>query len=194
MELEEKIIFITSIYQGNVEDVDHEKILDEVYALKDDDFGRNMEEYAGWHSNQISVEDVENTTEIIKVVRSIYGAAAGVARSWNYNPELVFNACWLNINSPGNFNEQHRHPATNLSAVYYVKANENSGNIWFIRDGRTEDYFHSNGRNTIHTAPRTSEEVTTGKFYIFPSHLDHKVDPNLSNEDRISLAFNFSFK
>ena len=194
MNLEEKAIFVTSIYQGDVENVDHEKILEEVYAIKGADSGRDMEEYAGWHSHQISVEEVEKTTEIIKVVKSVYAAASSVANSWNYNADLVFNACWLNINKPGNFNEPHRHPWTHLSAVYYVKANKNSGNIWFIRDGRTEDYFYNNGRNTVHTTPRVSEVAKTGRFYIFPSHLDHKVDPNLSNDDRISMAFNFGFK
>jgi uncharacterized protein (TIGR02466 family) len=194
MQLEEKTIFVTSIYSGYLDNIDSEKILQEAYKIKEFDVGRKMPDYAGWHSNQISVDYVENTTEMIKVVQGIYSAATNVASVMGYERGLTFNVCWLNINGPGHFNEQHRHPSTHLSAVYYLKAEKNSGNISFIRDGRVEDYFPSSVKNTAHTTPRVSEPALTNKFYIFPSHIDHKVDPNMSNEDRISMAFNFSFQ
>ena len=194
MNLIEKQIFITSIYEGNVENVDHSLSANEAYGIRMKDNGRKMESYAGWHSNQLLVEDVEKTQELKKIVKTVYNSAVSVANSWKYNNELSFVSCWLNINKPGDFNEQHRHPGTNLSAVYYVKANPNSGNIWFIRDGRTEDYFPNIGKNTSHTTPRVSELPQNGRFYIFPSHIDHKVDPNLSDDDRISMAFNFNFR
>ena len=193
MKLKEKQIFITSIYAGEVESVDNDEILEEVSVIRRKDPGRKMPQHTGWHSNAISVEDVEQTTQILKVVKEIYAAASKVSESMNYGRDLSFNACWINVNNPGNFNEQHRHPGTHLSAVYYIKALPNSGNISFIRDGRVEDYLPFNPNNTPYNAPRVSEEVVTGKFFIFPSYLDHKVDPNFSNDERISMAFNFSF-
>ena len=193
MDLVEKQVFITSIFAGRVESIDNDKIVKEVNLIRSKDAGRKMPEYAGWHSNQVEVSDVEKTTEIAKVVKHIYNAAQDISNIIGYKGKLVFQACWLNINNPGNFNEQHRHPSTNLSAVYYVKAEENSGSISFIRDGRVEDYFPHTTNLTPHNAARVTEQARTNKFYIFPSYLDHKVDPNLSNEQRISMAFNFGF-
>ena len=193
MGLVEKQVFITSIFEGNVDSIDNEKIVQEVNWIRSKDPGRKMPKHAGWHSNQVEAADVEKTTEISKVVKSVYNAAQNVSNIIGYKNPLVFQACWLNINNPGNFNEQHRHPSTNLSAVYYIKAEENSGSITFIRDGRVEDYFRHTNNLTPHNAPRVTEEARTNKFYIFPSYLDHKVDPNLSNEERISMAFNFGF-
>jgi uncharacterized protein (TIGR02466 family) len=193
MDISENPVFITSVYSGDLKDIDYEKSVKEIYKIKENDPGRKMPEYTGWHSNQVSVKDVENTEQVLSIVKNVYSAAQHVSTIMGYQKELIFNACWFNINYPGNFNEQHRHPWTHLSAVYYIKAEKNSGKISFIRDGRAEDYFPANGSNNPHIAPRSTHEAKTGRFYIFPSYLDHKVDPNFSDEERISMAFNFSF-
>lgn len=193
MQLLEKQIFTTSIFAGEVQSVDNVKIVEEVYQLRQKDPGRKMPKHTGWHSNQITVSDVEKTTEILKVVKQIYSSAQEVATTMGYPNELIFNTCWINVNNPGNFNEAHRHPSTHLSAVYYIKAEQNSGNISFIRDGRLEDYFPPSSNPNSHNYPRVSEEAKTNNFYIFPSYLDHKVDPNFSDQERISMAFNFTF-
>lgn len=191
MNLDEKQIFVTSIFSGDIQEIDNSKIIDEVHYLKSKDPGRKMPEYTGWHSNAISVSDAEQTAEILKVIKGVYGAAQHASKVYGYGENIVFNTCWININSPGNFNEQHRHPSTHLSAVYYIKAEKNSGNISFIRDGRLEDYFPSSKNPNPHNVPRINLEALTNRFYIFPSYLDHKVDPNFSSEERISMAFNF---
>ena len=193
MQLLEKQIFTTSIFAGEVNSIDNTKIIEEVYKLKEKDPGRKMPEYTGWHSNQILPGDIAKTTELLKVVKHIYASAQEASNVMGYEREIIFNTCWININSHGNFNEQHRHPSTHLSAVYYVKALPDCGKIYFIRDGRLEDYFPSTKNPNPHNMPRVGEEAKTNKFYIFPSYLDHKVDPNFSNDERISMAFNFTF-
>ena len=37
-------------------------------------------------------------------------------------------------------------------------------------------------------------QLDEGKVVIFPSHLEHKVEKNLSKEKRYSIAFNFFVK
>ena len=33
-----------------------------------------------------------------------------------------------------------------------------------------------------------------GRIFVFPAHLAHQVEPNQSNEDRISISFNIWLK
>ena len=36
-------------------------------------------------------------------------------------------------------------------------------------------------------------EPKRGRILLFPSYLGHEVEPNITDEDRISIAFNASF-
>lgn len=80
---------------------------------------------------------------------------------------------WFNVNGPGNYNKWHRHFNDCYAAVLYIKVPENSGNIEF----RENDVYYQ-------VTPQT------GKLIVFPGTLEHQVLPNLSNDNRISLATN----
>ena len=104
-------------------------------------------------------------------------------------------SAWVNINPPKAFNMKHNHPTSDLSGVLWIKCQKNCGNIIFESprsfathqeiDCYNEDfkennnYFHSFSFNPI-----------AGRLIVFPSHLEHYVDFNESQEDRISVSFN----
>ena len=99
---------------------------------------------------------------------------------------------WVNINNKGDYNKRHTHIDTSilLSGVYYVKVPENSGNIRFydprgafIQGMRDHDYYN-NGFGWHFIEPKENMII------FFPSWLEHDVEPNTSNKDRISIAFN----
>ena len=103
---------------------------------------------------------------------------------------------WCNINKKGNYNDLHDHNAcasSFLSGVFYVNAPENCGNIRFYdpRFGLTSAadlWYYKGGTNHIHFTPKNN------LLLIFPSWLQHLVEPNNSNEDRISISFNIMAK
>lgn len=98
---------------------------------------------------------------------------------------------WFNIASSGQYQEYHQHHGSDISVVYYVKANDQSGNIVFksfesltcdtLKNIRLSEINY----NTISFNP------TPGRVLVFKSNLLHMVEKNLSNEDRISIALNF---
>jgi len=99
---------------------------------------------------------------------------------------------WVNINRNNNYNQRHTHLDTNcfLSGVYYVKVPENSGNIRFydprgalIQGMPEHDYYH-NGFAYHYLEPQEDMVI------YFPSWLEHDVEPNESNKERVSIAFN----
>ena len=104
---------------------------------------------------------------------------------------------WLNVNRPGDFNTLHSHPGCFLSATYYVKVppDMKGGEIYF-RDPRgpavamyetpaIELPWIGSGIG-IPFAP------ATGKLLLFPSWLEHRVEPFDGSGERISIAFNAS--
>ena len=86
---------------------------------------------------------------------------------------------WGNISSFGNYNSIHNHGIENnkFSGVVYLKTPKNSGEVTFLTlvdPHKYTRYF-----------PKEKDII------IFPSNLLHSVEPNLSQEDRISIAFNY---
>ena len=118
-----------------------------------------------------------------------------IASSIPHLEEKPFNAVrifsWVNINSNSDYNTRHSHFNTSnfLSGVYYVSVPENSGKIGFydprpwMTDTPDNVYFHG-GHRCYKIQP---EE---GMVIFFPPWLEHDVEPNKSNEERISIAFN----
>lgn len=92
---------------------------------------------------------------------------------------------WLNINPPGTYNELHSHEtpigenyaSADYSGVYYVSVPEDSGQLVF-----------KDSENVERLTPLDHMLV------LFPSNIWHGVNPNNSQYDRISIAFNVSYK
>ena len=101
---------------------------------------------------------------------------------------------WANINPPGGYNRQHLHPNSHFSGVYYIKAPKNSGQIVF-NEPRSAAHMvmprRKEGTPPSHLWREVRVDPLEGRIVIFPAWLWHCVDPNESNEIRISVSFNF---
>ncbi len=112
------------------------------------------------------------------------------------NAKFYLQNSWCNIHGPDEKSQIHYHGNSLLSGVYYPIFPKDSGSISFHRGGIYTNVFHQSIRfeydehNNI-TAEQYVVELEEGAIVIFPSHLEHSVQKNLSNENRYSLAFNF---
>lgn len=104
--------------------------------------------------------------------------------------ELKPIGAWVNINKKGNSNIQHCHPNSAISAVIYLKVNENTGMINFKNPTPSQHYPVNNSNPTF--GGSYSIAPLAGEVLFFPSYLDHYVSPSMSEEDRISIAINFA--
>ena len=108
--------------------------------------------------------------------------------------EPVLGNMWANINPPGGYNAPHIHPNSLFSGVYYIKSSNNSGNLVF-NDPRPGEQLNmprmKKGKPPKHLWRECHIEPVEGRIIIFPFHLWHSVEPNLSNDIRISVSFNF---
>ena len=157
---------------------------------------RELSNIGGWQSNDDLAEDVQ-FTDLISFVRQ---KLLKVALHNNYIDELKFIIVnmWANVNNHKDFNRAHLHPNSDWSFAYYVKVTEDSGGIVFcdprvrrvmrVQDDILIDY--SNGsQHSIYTV-----NPLNGKLVIFPSYLEHYVEPNLTQETRISISGNIRYE
>jgi len=113
--------------------------------------------------------------------------------------DLMFKMAnmWININRKGDYNIMHDHPLSVMSGVLWIKTPKNCGSLVF----RSPHSF-TQGTLLESTDPEVAKEQNyynsytfnskEGTMILFPSDLLHGVEPNESNEDRISIAFNLT--
>jgi len=104
---------------------------------------------------------------------------------------------WINVNQAGNTNVLHCHPGCFLSAVYYVKVPQDmkGGEIAF-RDprGPAVAMYETPGIDLpwVGSGMGIPFSPGTGELLMFPSWLEHRVEPFEGGGERISIAFNVS--
>jgi uncharacterized protein (TIGR02466 family) len=143
----------------------------------------------GWQSPTKTAGIDEFDSEMQPIFIKTLTKTLEIFREYGIERDVFLKDYWFNINKKGNFNNRHVHPFSNFSAVLYIQAPENCGNIVFER---ADDF-----ENFIQTDHRTDDSrincyiiPSPGDLIVFPSYLPHYVDPSESNEDRISIALN----
>jgi uncharacterized protein (TIGR02466 family) len=109
--------------------------------------------------------------------------------------DFFIASSWATVSQPGELLALHDHPNSYLSGSYYVQCGENSGVITF-RDPRPINRMfdlRTSEKNRVN-AGMISVVPRVGMLLLFPSWLEHLVEPNRSNERRISLSFNVMLK
>jgi uncharacterized protein (TIGR02466 family) len=191
MNISENMMFFTTSYSGILEDIDNLKLAEEVRSVRKLEEGRTLSNVGGWQSNDLSEKTVENLPETQKLLDHMLNVGAEVYKQWNLdNEEILLDNFWFNINGKKDFNNRHSHPGSILSACYYVDTNKESGDIIFYRPDLQTHYFNPSNPNK-YTNKKYEFSPVPGMFVIFPAYLEHLVLPNLSDEERISIAFNF---
>ncbi len=175
-------------------DIDNAAIKRQCYTIKDNDSGRQLSNKGGWQSNLLSLDDlvfsqlkqaiVDKTTQL------------NVMLGFEDLP-IVLGTSWININGLNHFNAPHCHPLSFYSAVYYVKSELGMGELVF----RNPFNFYDNilamnppKQCTFFNSLDWMVQPKSGDLVIFPSWLLHYVNPNLTNEDRISIAINLTIE
>jgi uncharacterized protein (TIGR02466 family) len=104
---------------------------------------------------------------------------------------------WINVNKKSDYNTAHVHPGSLISGVLWIKTPEKCGLLKFLSPNHfNESILVENVDDEIKVNHNYSPHFTfnpkAGTMILFPSHLYHLVEPNESDEDRISIAFNLN--
>ncbi len=102
---------------------------------------------------------------------------------------------WMNVTVSGGAQLLHSHANSLISAVVYLTDVHPSARIVFHKAmGGNQFVFsnnHADSATTAYNAERwMPEQLNRGDVIFFPSYLLHAVPTNLSEQPRISIAFN----
>ena len=173
--------------------IDNDKLKNFINKYTETNQGRLVSNNGGYQSNSLHLQtpELQDFFQSIIIDLNYYYKQVG-GRPDIY--EVSIEDCWFGINGKNSFNWPHIHNGY-LSVVYYVEADEDTGHIIFKHPAPTmsiewhDDWFN---KTSSTTAPSWRLAPKTGRCFIFPSWLEHKVDINTTDKTRISIALNTS--
>ena len=181
--------FPTIIYAKDV-NLDNRLFENAVIEWSQKDQGIKRTNLKGWHSQT----DMHTVPVFKPLVDELFQMQREIYKEEWLDKEPTMGNMWANINPSGAMNRPHIHPNSHFSGVYYIKAPKNSGQIVF-NDPRTTSHMVMPNRIKETPPPHLWREVRIdpleGRIIIFPAWLWHCVEPNESNDIRISVSFNF---
>tara|TARA_R110000796_G_scaffold1_3_gene12 strand:+ start:1539 stop:2129 length:591 start_codon:yes stop_codon:yes gene_type:complete len=189
--MNKELYFPTPIYIKDIGTPEFNNDLEKnIINWSNQDKGVTRTNMNGWHSQ----DDMHTKYEYKKLVDILYLAQNDIYKEELLDNEPFLGNMWANINPPGGYNRPHTHPNSLWSGVYYVKTPKDCGSLKcedpkpslnISRPKRKEGDLPLYLWNEVHFEP------VAGRLIMFPAYLNHCVEPNKSNDIRISVSFNF---
>lgn len=162
---------------------------------KIDPAGVGKSNYGCWRKNFDDSWPLENVDWLHKAINNslvtavnFYANEDHVYSNINRSEELIVTS-WANINQPGSRNTYHSHRGHHYVACYYLQGKG------------TGDLILANPANVLgdcnSSAPYTHDfsfSPRDGDLVLWPAWVPHEVEPNLSDRERINIAFNIRIK
>ena len=159
-----------------------------------DQQGISKSNIKGWHSKDFNMQENEPKNFIKFILPAIEQVITDM--NWEKQKQSInINNMWAIINTGGAANHRHQHSNCTISGAYYVRAPKNSGDIIFYDPRPAPVYTYPNAVNpNLLNAQVNGISPKEGALVLFPSYLDHSVNENLSNEERIVISFNITIQ
>ena len=181
--------FPTNVFGKDIK-LDNDKLAQDIINWSNQDSGVSKTNVKGWHSTT----DMASKPEYQLLVNELMIMSKDIFKEEWLEREPVLGNMWANINPKEGMNQPHIHPNSLFSGVYYVKSNPKSGRLK-IYDPRPGSQIvmpvRKEGQPPKHLWRDANLDPIPGRIIMFPAWLWHAVEPNQSNELRISISFNF---
>ena len=189
------LFFPTPVWATNLDN--YKTINEQMYNYiksnkKNDEKGISKSNVKGWHSNDFNLNDKDPQNFIAFILPAI----ENVMNDMNWDKEkqtAKISNMWAIINTGGSANLRHQHGNSTISGAYYVRAPQDCGDIVFYDPRPAPIYSYPNVKSVnFLNAQVNGISPVEGALILFPSFLDHSVNENKSNEERIVISFNIS--
>ena len=181
--------FPTSVFGKDVK-LDNAKLAQDIIESSNQHKGLQKTNYKGWHSKT----DMHTKPEYRALVDELMTMCKDVFKEEWLDREPMLGNMWANINPKEGSNQSHMHPNSLFSGVYYVKSNPQAERLK-IYDPRAGVQIvmpvRKKGQPPRHLWRDANIDPIPGRIIMFPAWLWHAVEPNQSNDIRISVSFNF---
>ena len=186
--------FVTPIYCGCVNEYD--EIQSELEScIEKIEFGM----VTGWGSTHWLSDPTFNSNlvsdfNLDKFATEIDIHVKNYCQSVGYRPkdgtELKYRivSSWFALFKKGNYAHIHNHGDSDIAGVYYFKKSGDDGNLFFCTPNKAID------SSVLLKTGRMVVNPTEGDLLLFPGWLDHGVQTNDTDDERVSVSFNIRFE
>ena len=182
--------FFPTIVYGKDVQLDNNQLEQSIIKWANEDKGIVKTNYKGWHSTT----DMHTKPEYKPLFDELFKMQDEIYKYEHLDRKPRLGNMWANINPPGGMNQSHIHPNALFSGVDYIKSSPKSGRlkIYDPRPGvQLNMPIKKSGDPGKDLWREANIDPIPGRIIMFPSWLWHAVEPNESNDIRISVSFNF---
>ena len=196
-------LFATRVFQATLGSINADELRASCYSIAEDDDAGNewceANDFPGYTS-YASLTDLPWRFPIFgDAVKKINKLVADFALDLEFNLDgrkLVLEDIWINILPEGGIHTSHIHPHSVISGTTYVKMPEGTSALK-LEDPRSQMMMAAPTRK-----PDARDEMkqfvyikpVVGDVLMWESWLRHEVPMNMSEEDRISVSFNYRWE
>lgn len=145
--------------------------------------------YQNWIStDQNIIQQLEFAVVAEKVYDNLCEYFYGIMQA-NPDAEIYITESWLNKTESGQSHHRHWHPNSILSGIVYLAGEGDTGRTKFITSQYDTIEYDINESN-IYNSKSWSLPVINNTMVLFPSNVEHLVEPYTGTEPRITLSFN----
>ena len=200
-------LFVTRLYRAKLGEhgtpIDPQELEVSCYSIaEDDEAGQNWSEENGYpgYTSYASLTDLPWRFPIFAdVVKALDQHVAAFAEDLQFDLDgraLVLEDIWINILPEGGMHASHIHPHSVISGTTYVKVPDGAGAL------KLEDPRHAMMMAAPARVKDAREELkpfiyitpASGEVLMWESWLRHEVPMNQSEDDRISVSFNYKWE
>ena len=199
-------LFVTRLYRAALSDhgpaVDMSELAASCWSIaEDDEAGQTWSEENGYpgYTSYASLTDLGWRFPIFAdVVKSLDAHVADFAKELAFDLEdkpLTLQDIWINILPEGGTHSSHIHPHSVISGTTYVAMPEGTSALK-LEDPRSARMMAAPTRRK--DAPKELRQFVyvkpdVGDVLMWESWLRHEVPMNMSEDDRISVSFNYGW-
>lgn len=165
-------------------DLDYTDLVNKILKESETESSRTFSNRGGWQSDNNFMFRDSLRPYLDELDRHINDICAKCYTDWIF----YFENSWVNVNQRGDYNLSHKHPGAQISAVFWVLAPENCGDIVFSHPSD----FSVIPERYDDLRPTWKYKPKQGSMLIFPAYLLHCVEQSKTDDKRISIAFNYS--
>ena len=178
-----------------------EQLQNEAYLIRKNDkdgVRKSNAGYQGYHSKDIrDLNNLPGTNQLLKQIINDVNAIHQIGRQ----SELKLTNFWIDISGKGSSNTPHTHSGLTYSGVFFIKVPKEmkGGRFLFYRNFNEADlisteymgHFKEGYQMQGYDYPINTISPKENMLIVFPAWVPHAVEINLSDEERISISFNF---
>lgn len=200
-------LFVTPLYRAKLNDlakkkVNYEELRDTCIAIaEDDEAGQEWCEREGYpgYTSYASLDDLPWRAPIFSdLEKALDKHVAAFCEALGFDlqgKKLKCNAFWINILPEGGTHSSHIHPHSVISGTTYVSMPDGTSALK-LEDPRLAMMMMSPLRKkdaVQELQPFVYVKPEVGEMLLWESWLRHEVPMNMSEEERISVSFNYGW-